>query len=212
MTDRSAYPLNPPGTHSASKPLDDAGQHREPIPVRLRWSQTTLYEADTMLDPCSTEAEILQQLDEFTDTQRRVITGVETGTHLVSVVDLDGDGRLDALELSTSVAQVDDWGELADRIDERIAESPSWPRLNAALNAAARDGVAVAAVFPILAAQAALPAHDPAAELHARLANARPDVTSDVQMSLQAQPHARKYLDNRASTSPAPEPSEPLPI
>src|SRR5262249_53677931 len=88
-----------------------------------------------------------------------------------SVIDLDGDGHIDAYELSTSAAQVDDWAAVADTIDERIAESPGWPRLNAALHTAAGNGWAVATGLPGLAAASPLPEHDPAGELYYRLHN-----------------------------------------
>jgi hypothetical protein len=65
----------------------------------------------------------------------------------------------------------EDWGAVADSIDERIAESASWPRLNTALQAAASNGWTVITELPALVAAAPLPDHDAAGELYYRLLN-----------------------------------------
>lgn len=166
---------------SAARRDDERGEHRsvdrevddsdhEPVAVRVQWEHSTRYEADLAVDPWLNEEDLLTRLDALPDADRRVIDVVDGDNHLVSVVDLDGDGHIDAYETSAGV--VTDWGDVADGIDERIAESPTWPALNAALvSAAARDGYDVAANLPQVAAESPLPTHDPAGELYYRLLN-----------------------------------------
>ena len=163
----------------------------EPVAVRVQWEHTTRYEADLAVDPWLTDEELLARLDTLPDGDRRVIDVVDGENHLVSVVDLDGDGHIDAYEMSAGL--VTDWGDVADGIDERIAESPTWPALNATLIAAARDGYDVAANLPQLAAQSALPAHDPAGELYYRLlSSGAVDVDADSASGAGAQPPPRR--------------------
>lgn len=182
------------------------GNH-DAVQVRIQWAETTRYEADLYVDPLASEDEIFNQLAALPDSARRVLDVVDSN-HLLSVVDLDGDGHLDAYELSASM--VTDWGDLADSIDERIAESPSWIALNAALvTAAARDGYDVAGNLPQLAAEAPLPHHDPAGELYYRmLNNGAVDVVADSASGPGAQPPPRR---NEAPTyrSDAPHISAP---
>jgi hypothetical protein len=107
------------------------------------------------------------------DGQRRTLDLVDSDNRIVSVVDLDGDGHIDAYEMSISAGNViTDWGDAADGIDEAIAESPSWPQLNAALTSGAAAGYDVETALALLATHAPLPAHDPAGELYYRLLNA----------------------------------------
>lgn len=170
--------------------VDD--RDHEPIAVRVQWEHTTRYEADLAVDPWLNDDELLRRLDALPDADRRVIDVVDGDNHLVSVVDLDGDGHIDAYEMSAGL--VTDWGDVVDGIDERIAESPTWPALNAALvTAAARDGYDVAANLPQLAAEAPLPARDPAGELYYRLINSGAvDVGGDSATGAGAQPPPRR--------------------
>ncbi len=89
---------------------------------------------------------------------------------------------------------VTDWGDVADGIDERIAESATWPALNAALmTAAACTGYDVAGNLPQVAAESPLPAHDPAGELYYRLLNSGAvDVGADNGTGAGAQPPPRR--------------------
>lgn len=174
---------------------DRQGEDRdhEPVAVRVQWEHTTRYEADLSIDPWLNDDELLTRLDELPDTQRRVIDVLD-GDNLVSVVDLDGDGHIDAYEMSAGM--VTDWGDVADSIDERIAESPTWPALNAALvTAAARDGYDVAGSLPHVAGQSPLPDHDPAGELYYRLLNSGTidiDIGNDSAAGAGAQPPPRR--------------------
>jgi hypothetical protein len=155
----------------------------EPVPVRVQWEHTTRYEADLWVD----DEELLARLDALPERDRRVIDVVDGDNHLVSVVDLDGDGHIDAYEMSAGL--ITDWGNVADSIDERIAESPTWPALNATLTAAAKNGCDLAANLPQLAAESPLPTHDPAGELYYRLLNSGAvDVASDSAAGAGAQP------------------------
>lgn len=168
--------------------VDD--RDHEPVAVRVQWEHTTRYEADLAVDPWLADDELLTRLD-LPDADRRVIDVVDGDNHLVSVVDLDGDGHIDAYEMSAGL--VTDWGDVADDIDERIAESPTWPALNAALVAAAGDGYDVAANLPQLAAESPLPTHDPAGELYYRLLNSGAvDVGGDSAADAGAQPPPRR--------------------
>lgn len=169
-------------------------RNRELAHVRVQWAETTRYEADLYVDPLASEDVIVERLGALPAGQRRVLTAVESDYRLVSVVDVDGDGHIDAYEMSASAVQVDDWGVIADDIDERIAESPSWPRLNAALQTAARSGWPVEAELPVLAAESPLPDHDPAGELYYRLLNRG---TAEV------------AGDSGATAAPPPRPDEP---
>ena len=63
----------------------------------------------------------------------------------------------------------DRWRELADSIDPRLAASPDWPRLAAALEQAARDGYDVNLHLPRLAAAEPLPDQRPGLELQYRI-------------------------------------------
>jgi hypothetical protein len=157
--------------HDGGDPTD--GPDPDTVRVRIQWAETTRYEADVYVDPWASEASILAGLAALEAGQRRVMTALESDNRLVSVIDLDGDGHIDAYELSTSAAQVDDWERVADGIDEGITGSPSWPQLHAALRNAADGGWAVATELPVLAAALPLPDHDPAGELYYRLLNAR---------------------------------------
>lgn len=169
----------------------DARDH-EPVAVRVQWEHTTRYEADLAVDPWLNDDELLTRLDALPDADRRVIDVVDSDNRLVSVVDLDGDGHIDAYERSAGM--VTDWGDVADGIDERIAESPTWPALNAALlTAAARDGYDVAANLPQVAAASPLPTHDPAGELYYRLlSSGAVDVGADSATGAGAQPPPRR--------------------
>ena len=76
--------------------------------------------------------------------------------------------RKDDPEEPAAVRRPVDWGDVADSINERIAESPSWPELNTALTLAQDTGLDVTAALTRLASDP-LPRHDPAAELRRRL-------------------------------------------
>jgi len=174
---------------SADREVDD--RDHEPVAVRVQWEHATRYEADLAVDPWLSDDELLTRLDGLSDADRRVIDVVDGDNHLVSVVDLDGDGHIDAYEMSAGL--VTDWGDVTDDIDERIAESPTWPALNAALVAAAGDGYDVAATLPQLAAESPLPTHDPAGELYYRLLNSGAvDVGGDNAAGAGAQPPPRR--------------------
>jgi hypothetical protein len=169
--------------------LDD--RDHEPVAVRVQWEHTTRYEADLSVDPWLSDDELLTRLDGLADADRRVIDVVDGDNHLVSVVDLDGDGHIDAYEMSAGL--VTDWGDVADDIDERIAESPTWPALNSALVAASGAGYDVAAGLPQLAAESPLPTHDPAGELYYRLLNSGAvEVGGDNAAGAGAQPPPRR--------------------
>lgn len=154
---------------TAAAERDDAREY-EFVNVRVQWAETTRYEADLYLDPWSSDEAIWDQLANLPDGERRQLDLVESDNRIISVIDLDGDGHIDAYEMSISTGHtVTDWGDVSDRIDEHIAESPSWPRLNAALDAAAAAGFDVAGELPAVAAMGPLPTHDPAGELYYRL-------------------------------------------
>jgi hypothetical protein len=88
-------------------------------------------------------------------------------------LDIDGDGRRSVIERFTTPreprADAGDYGDLADRIDLRIAESADWPALNSALRRAAEAGYDVARRLPVIAAAEPLPNKHPATELRYRL-------------------------------------------
>lgn len=173
-----------------SEERDGNEREHEPVAVRVQWEHTTRYEADLAVDPWLTDEELLAHLDALPYRNRRAID-IVGGDRLVSVVDLDGDGHIDAYEKSAGL--VTDWGDVADGIDERIAESPSWPALNATLVAAARNGYDVAANLPQMAAQSALPAHDSAGELYYRLlSSGAVDVDADSTAGASAQAPPRR--------------------
>lgn len=170
---------------------DADSRHHEPVPVRVQWEHTTRYQADLAVDPWLSDIELVARLDGLPEDRRRVLDVVDAGGHLVSVVDLDGDGHVDSYEMSAGM--VTDWGDVADDIDERIAESPTWPALNAALVAAASDGYDVVANLPQLAGESPLPTHDPAGELYYRLLNSGAvDVGTDSTAGAGAQPPPRR--------------------
>lgn len=170
---------------------DADSRDHEPVPVRVQWEHSTRYEADVAVDPWLSDDELVARLDGLPEDQRRVLDVVDAGGHLVSVVDLDGDGHIDSYEMSAGM--VTDWGDVADDIDERIAESPTWPALNAALVDAASGGYDVAANLPQLAGESPLPTHDPAGELYYRLLNSGAvDVGTDSAAGAGAQPPPRR--------------------
>lgn len=175
-----------------STDLPSEHRDREPVAVRVQWEHTTRYEADLAVDPWLTDKELLDRLAALPDRDRRVIDVVDADNHLLSVVDRDGDGHIDAYEMTAGI--VTDWGDVADSIDERIAESPSWPALNAVLiAAAAREGYDVAESLPRLAGESPLPAHDPAGELYYRLlASATIDINGDDATGAGSQPPPRR--------------------
>lgn len=170
------------------------GRDHTPVAVRVQWEHTTRYEADLSVDPWVSDHELLARLDALPDQYRRLID-VADGERLVSVVDLDGDGYIDSSEMSAGLItdSVTDWGDVADSIDERIAESVSWPALNDALVAAARNGYDVPGALAQLAADAPLPSHDPAGELYYRLlGGGAVDVGGDSAAGAGAQPPPRR--------------------
>lgn len=181
---------------------DADSRDHEPVPVRVQWEHTARYEADLAVDPWLSDDELLTRLDGLPEDQRRVLDVVDGGGHLVSVVDLDGDGHIDSYEMSAGM--VADWGDVADDIDERIAESPTWPALNAALVAAAGDGYDVVGNLPRLASESPLPTHDPAGELYYRLLNSGAvDVGTDSAAGAGAQqPPRRDESPNYGADAP----------
>jgi hypothetical protein len=145
----------------------DGGEH-EPLATRMQWEHTSRDEAGLSIDPWLNDVELLDRLDALPNGYRRVID-LTDGDRVVSVVDLDGDDHIDGYEMTA--AMVTDWGDVADSIDERIAERPNWPALNAALVTATRNGYDVTGNLPRLAAEAPLPTWDPACELYYRPLN-----------------------------------------
>jgi hypothetical protein len=140
--------------------------------VRIQWAETIRYEASLFLVQDSSADQIWSELATLPAAERRTLDITDDDNTIISIVDLDGDGVASVLERSIGAGTTVDWGDVADSIDEQIAESPSWAALNAALAAAAAAGYDVAAHLPQLAEQAPLPNHDPAAELHYRLISA----------------------------------------
>ena len=157
--------------------VESAGRRdprQEYVTVRIQWAETTRYEAELYLDPNSREDEIWSEIANLPDAERRTLDITDEDNRIISVVDLDGDGIASVVERHISDGNTVDWGDLADSIDEQIAESPGWPALNAALTAAAASGYDVAAGLPQLAEQAPLSVHDPARELHYRFRSSGP--------------------------------------
>jgi hypothetical protein len=139
--------------------------------VRIQWAETTRYEADLNLHPDSTDEQILDAIAELPEEARRPLDPSEADCHLLSMTDpaVGQDIRRDN---HTNVPTgASDWGHLADSIDERFAQSWSWPALNQALTLAHAAGVDVTTDLPALAHSSPLPVHDPAGELMCRLWN-----------------------------------------
>ena len=150
---------------------DDRDPHNDYQTVTVRWAETTLYEAEVCLAPTSDVDALWSEIANLPDAQRRTLDVTDADNRIISVVELNGDGVVNVLEQSTASEGMIDFGDIADSIDERIAESPGWPGLNRDLNTAARHRYDAAALLTALAAEAPLPAHDPAAELRYRLIN-----------------------------------------
>lgn len=133
---------------------------------------------------------------------------------VISLVDLDGDGQPSVLERAISdgneVSDLDwvDWGEVTDRIDERLAEDYDWPTLSATLDRAAAAGYDLASHLPALAADPPLPDQHPARELAYRVMTDCPAAIAD------PVPPAGTgaATGSAAAPDPAPEPaSSPAP-
>jgi hypothetical protein len=143
------------------------------VAVRIQWAETTRYEADFYLSPYSTDAELWQEIGMVGEWERTTLDIADSDNRIVSIVDLDGDRRASVLERAISAGNIVgrryEWGDLADSIDERLAESADWPALSAALDRAAASGYDVGANLPRLAAEHPLPDRHPARELHYRL-------------------------------------------
>src|SRR6266496_1178828 len=143
--------------------------------VRVQWAETRRYEADVYLSPYATDAEIWAGISTLTDAQKRTLDITEDDGNILSVVDLDGDGRPSVLERALSAGNVvswiatRDWTDLAATIDERLTQGPDWPALSSALDRAAASGYDVETNLPRLAARDDLPERHPARDLQYRL-------------------------------------------
>jgi hypothetical protein len=135
--------------------------------VRVQWAETRRYEADVYLSPYATDAEIWAGITTLTDAQRRTLDVTDDDGNILSVVDLDGDGRPSVLERAISAGNVvswiapRDWTDLAATIDERLTQGPDWPALSSALDRAAASGYDVENKLPQLAALDDLPERHP---------------------------------------------------
>ena len=154
----------------AAEPDQDRDTYRT---VRVAWTETIHYEAELYISPYDTDAEIWAGIHALPDQLRRDLIVTDDDGAILSVIDLDGDGRPSVLERAISagnvVADTADWTELAARIDQRLTRGPDWPALAAALERAAADGYDVATRLPSLAAQGELSDRHPALDLHYRL-------------------------------------------
>jgi hypothetical protein len=141
--------------------------------VRVEWTETSRYEADLYISPYDTDAEIWAGIHALSAQLRRNLIVTDDDGAILSVIDLDGDGRPSVLERAISagsvIANAADWTELAASIDERLTHGRDWPALAAALDRAAADGYDVAARLPALAAHGELSERHPALDLHYRL-------------------------------------------
>ena len=143
--------------------------------VRIQWAETRRYEADVYLSPYATDAEIWAGITTLTDAQRRTLDVTDDDGNILSVVDLDDDGRPSVLERAISAGNVvswiasRDWTDLAATIDERLTQGPDWPALSSALDRAAASGYDVETNLPRLAARDDLPERHPARDLQYRL-------------------------------------------
>src|SRR6266496_1473306 len=153
----------------ASAPPDQYDQ------VRIQWAETRRYEADVYISPYATDAEIWAGITTLTDAQRRTLDVTDDDGNILTVVDLDGDGRPSVLERALSAGNVvswiatRDWTDLAATIDERLTQGPDWPALSSALDRAAASGYDVETNLPRLAARDDLPERHPARDLQYRL-------------------------------------------
>ena len=154
----------------AANPDDPNDDYR---PVRIEW--TTRHEADVYISPYATDAEIWAGITTLTDAQKRTLDVTDDDGNILSVVDLDGDGRPSVLERALSAGNVvswiatRDWTDLAATIDERLTQGPDWPALSSALDRAAASGYDVETNLPRLAARDDLPERHPARDLQYRL-------------------------------------------
>ena len=154
----------------AANPDDPNDDYR---PVRIEW--TTRHEADVYISPYATDAEIWAGITTLTDAQRRTLDVTEDDGKILSVIDLDGDGRPSVLERAISAGNVvswiapRDWTGLAATIDERLTQGPDWAALSSALDRAAASGYDVENKLPQLAARDDLPERHPARDLQYRL-------------------------------------------
>jgi hypothetical protein len=155
---------------AAANPDQDRDEFRS---VRVEWTDTTRYAADLYISPYDTDAEIWAGIHALPDQLRRDLIITDDDGALLSIIDLDGDGRPSVLERAISagniVADAADWTDLAASIDQRLTHGPDWPALAAALDRAAADGYNVASRLPGLAAQGELSDRHPALDLHYRL-------------------------------------------
>jgi hypothetical protein len=155
---------------AATTPDQDRDGYRS---VHVEWTETTRYEADLYISPYDTDAEIWAGIHRLPDQLRRNLIVTDDDGAIVSVIDLDGDGRPSVLERAISagnvIANAAEWTELAASIDQRLTCGPDWPALAAALDRAAADGYDVAARLPALAAQGDVSKRHPALDLHYRL-------------------------------------------
>src|SRR6266536_1176973 len=156
--------------HVAANPDDPNDDYR---PVRIEW--TTRHEADVYISPYATDAELWAGITTLTDAQKRTLDVTDDDGNILSVVDLDGDGRPSVLERALSAGNVvswiatRDWTDLAATIDERLTQGPDWPALSSALDRAAASGYDVENKLPQLAARDDLPERHPARDLQYRL-------------------------------------------
>ena len=153
--------------------LAESTDDRAPCPdyvgVIVQWAETTRYEAEFYLDPTTDADALWSEIADLPNGQRRTLGITNTDNRIISVVALDRDTALNFAEKSPASTSMIDFGDVADSIDERIAESAGWPALNRDLNTAARHGYDAAAMLAALAAKTPLPKYDAAAELRYRL-------------------------------------------
>jgi hypothetical protein len=156
----------------AANPDDPKDDYR---PVRIEWAETTRYEADVYISPYATDAELWAGITALPDALKRTLDITDGDGTILSVVDLDGDGRPSVLERAISAGNVvswiasRDWTGLAATIDERLTQGPDWPALSSALDRAAASGYDVETNLPRLAARDDLPERHPARDLQYRL-------------------------------------------
>jgi hypothetical protein len=170
--------------HAAANPADPNSDYRS---VRIEWAETTRYEADVYISPYATDAELWAAITALPDALKRTLDVTDDDGNILSVIDLDGDGRPSVLERAISAGNVvasgtdwiaanssggpeTVWANLAAGIDERLTHGPDWPGLASALDRAAASGYDVKTKLPFLAAaHGDLSDRHPALDLQYRL-------------------------------------------
>ena len=88
---------------AAANPGQDRDDYRT---VRVEWTETTGYEADLYISPYDTDAEIWAGIHALPEALQRNLIITDDDGGIVSVIDLDGDGRPSVLERAISVGNV----------------------------------------------------------------------------------------------------------